>query len=428
MDSVVPSIRSSDYECVLGDPFRYYLTRRLGLVSTLSSSTALSRGSWFHKAAEYDTLYGPLTPSHPLMVSFDACLNARLQELTESCATLGIVGDARRTIVATEKEDAETALAWYCAASRVSISPKYGTFRDYLSQPYWKVLGREIPISIATPPDHRLTMEDLHSTKYLRRRTTMDVLLFDTNTELLWIIDWKSCSEPTEVRLASCPIEYQTLHSIYMLKDLLKTGLPQTVFKLPENVQVGGMIHIAIQKPSLRFGQQDRNFTLDTSPLKSGPRKGQPRNEKVFHGEPSLPNFIARCDDWYQGVGDYLHLLSERSSHPVVNISHTYAHHLDGEAYSDYLARTEFIAHHATRHPHPSNFLKSPSSIAPYGTLSPFAPFYLCHPSQWPEIIQREGFTVRHRDHIPQPHPQALHFPPLQTVPQAEGTPVVSSP
>ena len=44
-----PAIRSSDYETILSCPFQYYLSRRLGLVSALRWSAALSRGSWFHK-------------------------------------------------------------------------------------------------------------------------------------------------------------------------------------------------------------------------------------------------------------------------------------------------------------------------------------------------------------------------------------------
>ena len=43
-----PTLRSSDYESCLSDPFRYYLTRRLGIYPALSWSKALNRGSWFH--------------------------------------------------------------------------------------------------------------------------------------------------------------------------------------------------------------------------------------------------------------------------------------------------------------------------------------------------------------------------------------------
>ena len=432
MEPVVPSIRSSDYECLLGDPFRYFLTRRLGIRPALSSSQALARGSWFHVAAEYDDFHGLYSPSHPGVSRFYTLLDKRVEELTETCARLGIVGDARRTIVATEREDAETALAWYSAASRVVITPTIKTFRDYFSRPFWKVLGREVPASFP----HRY---DFNPALPLARRTTFDLLVQDLNTNLLWVVDWKTCSEPTTVRLASCPIEYQTLHSLYLLEDLLKTGIVSHHFpSVNEDTKVGGMIHVAIQKPSLRFGQQDRDFTLDTSPLKSGPRKGQPRNEKNFHGEPKLANFLARCEDWYQGIGDYTHLQPERNASPTVNISHTYFHKLDEEARSDYLARTEFIGSHAIRDPVPSNFLKSASNIAPYGTLSPYAPFYLCPPSQWPEIMHRDNFTIEHRDLSPQSvlHPTPLIFPSPSTQDQAqiqgespqEGTPLVGGP
>ena len=53
MVAEVPTIRSSDYESCLGNPFGYYLTRRLGLSDALRWSEALSRGSWFHKRFEY---------------------------------------------------------------------------------------------------------------------------------------------------------------------------------------------------------------------------------------------------------------------------------------------------------------------------------------------------------------------------------------
>lgn len=404
-EPVVPDIHSSDYRTALSDPFMYFLTRRLGITRALSSSQALSRGSWFHAIAELDTLQGepghptPLTPSHPTWGKYLSLVADRIQELTETCATLGIVADGRRAILAIEQEDALTALAWYCSASTVEITPKLGTFRRFLSEPFWTVLGREIPIS--SP----LFFQGHKN----RSRTTLDVLTHDKGTNLLWVVDYKSCSESTKVRLASCPIEFQTYHNISLLQDALREGTIHRVFPdLPKDVQVGGMMHIAIQKPSLRFGQQDRNFTLDTSPFKSGPRKGQPRNEKNYFGDPDPANFRLRCDDWYNGRGEYSHLQTERDASPVVNISYTYARKLDDNDWNRYTQRLGLLLTLATQEPDPSLFHMS-EELAPYSTLSPFAPFYLLPPSQWPEVLQQEGFIIRHRHTLIKDHPHALH-------------------
>lgn len=404
-EAVVPDIHSSDYRTALSDPFLYLLTRRLGITKALSSGTALTRGSWFHTIAELDTLTGeapghpdPLTPSHPAWLAFLTKVESRIEELTDTCAKQGIVGDARRTILATEREDALTALAWYCSASTVEITPKLGTFRQFLAKPFWRILGREIPIS------------DPMVYGGNRRRTTLDMLLLDLNTNNLWVLDYKSCSEPTTVRLASCPIEFQTLHSISLLQGSLRSGTLYRVFPdlpPPTELKVGGMMHLAIQKPSLRFGQQDRNFTLDTSPFKSGPRKGQPRNEKNYFGEPDPANFRLRCDDWYHGRGEYSHLQAERDASPVVNISYTYAEKLDADAWQQYTRRCLHVQSLATRLVE-DGWLKG-EEIAPFNTLSPFAPFYLLPPSQWLEVLQNEGLIVQHRHTQLRDHPHALH-------------------
>jgi hypothetical protein len=50
---------------------------------------------------------------------------------------------------------------------------------------------------------------------------------------------------------------------------------------------------------------KDRAFTLQTRLRSSpGPRKGEPRNEKVYVGEPDPHFYEGRCYQWYVGADD----------------------------------------------------------------------------------------------------------------------------
>lgn len=383
----IPPIRSSDYELALADPFRYYLTRRLGIVPAHSWSAALSRGSWLHRFFEYD----PFTDAGAsINFSVQKLLEKRLAELQEINNALGIVGDSNRDLLAREKLDVETSLGWYMAARTVKINDKYGTFPQFLSQPYWRILDRELPISHVplnrsshTPPLNGI----------------LDLLLYNERQNNLWILDLKSCAEPCINRLATCPLEFQTQHYLHILSNLVLSKTWREKYALPDNVTIAGMMHLAIQKPDIKFCQVDRSYRMVPFTPSSGKNKGITREEKEFFGEPVLANYIKRCAQWYTGKGEYLHLEAEREVAPTVNISISpMAKVLDTDGYFEYNSRLTYVEGLATCEAFPARFITSASALRAFGKLSKYAPFAMTLPRLWPEIMEREGFIVAHRE------------------------------
>jgi hypothetical protein len=193
----------------------------------------------------------------------------------------------------------------------------------------------------------------------------------------------------------------QCLHYLRVVHEMLKTGELQEHLGIPPTTTLGGMVHFAVQTPTIEFGTRDRPFTLDTSPLKSGPRKGQPRNEKIFHGEPSLARYIERCSDWYRGAGEYAHLLAERQALPIVDTSRTFfSDDFDSDAWVDYNHATRVFSNYSLlTKPVPNAFPRNPKSmITMGGKIDSYAPFYVRDPSLWPELIRQTPFATHFRD------------------------------
>lgn len=385
-----PSIRSSHWEQVLGDPFKFYLTSRLGIIPALSWSAALSRGGWFHERAAllWDEYQGTL--ANESRTKLERSFSDRMEELGEICAAQGLTNEGRRAVLDRETTDYQCAVGWYEAAAGVKVSPSHGTLGEFLRRDYFTRVGDS---------ELALTYTDRRYPK-CPLVCTLDALLYHQKQNSLWVVDWKTCSESPKVRLATCPLEQQTWQYMWVVRELLREGGLQKQLNLPADVQLGGMIHVAIQKPTISLGQQDRACTVDMTPLLSGPRKGLPRNEKKYTGEPLLENYIKRCSDWYRGEGEYLHLKPLRESDPPVNLSFSYSSLLDKGTESEYHDRLEMIYKYATCHPVPSNFPRSATGIRAYGKLSPYAPFYLTEPAVWPEVMRREGFMIAHRDEV----------------------------
>ena len=383
----VPPIRSSDFELALNDPFRYYLTRRLGIVPAHSWSPALARGSWMHKCFEHDLF----SSDEGLTLKVFNTLDNRINELTETNKSLGIVGDSHRDLLARERLDVETSLGWYHAARSVKISDKHGTFPQFLSQLYWRILARELPISHSSL---------LQPAKVPSSNGILDLLLHDTRHNTLWILDLKSCSEPAVNRLSTCALEFQTQHYLHILSNHINIPLWRRTYDLPDNVRIAGMMHLAIQKPDIKFCNADRNFReFEFIPNKGKKNQGIPRMEKEFFGEPVLANYIKRCQQWYTGTGDYLHLAPERTVSPTVNISFSPIEKvLDQGGLIEYTSRMAFLEKLAMCPAYPANFIRSASALRSFGKLSKYAPFALTPPRLWPEIIEREGFIVAHRE------------------------------
>jgi len=423
------SMRSGDYELCLSNPHLYYLIRRLGLRPALGWSKAMNRGSWFHHLLA-------LFNNPNRFKLYDALQTQRLAELGGTCKALGLSVEKALEITARELKDAAVARAWFEATESVPIKrkgiDKATTFQEWLRDGGWQVVGSEVQIIYMHPdyPGVPIVVQ-------------YDLLLYNPKANALWIVDGKTTSDPCIIRLATTKHEFQTQHYLVTADRHLPTLAK--ALDLPGDVHLAGMIHIAIWKPGIEFGQKDRDYQW----VSEGKRKGivgriirvssptspeRPyraswyatdgdgtgsvssvgtfeecfealheatgkKPEKLYSGEPSLPNFIKRLGQCYRAEGEYLGEKLNREEDPPVNWIYTSATVLQERAWlTEYWDRVQFIHSHATRPPVPSAFHRHISDLRKWGRLSEYAPFFLSEPKDWPEIIKRNNFIIAHRD------------------------------
>jgi hypothetical protein len=394
--AVTPPVRSSDLGLVLTDPFKYYLVRRLGLVPMLSYSEALSVGSWFHTAMQCWPKPGAVSEAKP---RFEEKLNARCTELEAACAVRGIIADSRDRILNREKQDAWTAWAWTEALFQI---PEF--VNSFWSADY-QMLDQEVLIRSSLP-----------GTTGVDGVAQLDAVLLRRPDSTLWIVDYKTTSHDAIQRAQTCPMEFQTWHYLSTLtRALHESGDFLRHWNLPSHVRVGGMLHVCVQKPPIRFGESDRDYRLEPKTLKSGPRKGQTILEKHYVGDPKPENYIRRVKDWVLGRGDYEHLAPERQNpeKAVWCISNTSCQYLEQDhIQSSYRQALDRILECARRTPEPGHFMRTSRGMTAHdGSLSPYAPFYVHDPVVWPSIVEQEGFMVARRDVSPSDSPSDTQAP-----------------
>jgi hypothetical protein len=366
----LPKIRSSDYRLIRSCPRTYYLSRRLGLVKAFQYSQALTRGSWVHLAFAC-ILDDPTDRAMKL----ESAIVARCEELRDMCKQMGVSGEKTREMVAREELDARTSIAWFNAALQVPDGSGKILAQRFAED--WTVVDQEPTIA------------------YGDCLIQPDCLLRDKAGKC-WIVDFKTTGMSTNARLQTCPLEFQTQHYFHTMHEGLQDRLLEIQYCAPE--ELAGVLHIAVRKPSIEFGMKDRPFTLDESPFKSGPRKGEPRNERIYTGEPDPYLYEQRCLDWYMGRGEYSHFEPERLTDPCVAISMTSRELLLAEDLkSEYHDRLSFIRKYTSRTSQPCEF-EIGDPVVQHGTPSPYLPFHLVEPGKWPELILAEGFLQRDRD------------------------------
>ena len=402
INAIVPPLRSSDYGTCLGDPFAYYMARRLGVVPGFKWTKALNRGTWMHLRFQYYHLSASVAKQ-----KLESILLDRIQELRESCGEMGVVGQQQSKIIEREERDMQASLAWYEAAKEIPcIEGK--TFEEFLMAPQWHRLGSEFRLITSVKTDGRA--------RPIQCICQPDLLLYHKGQNSVWIVDLKSTALSPKMRLTSVPLEFQCEHYMFSVNELLKTGQIQKAFNLPSDTKLGGMMHLAIRKPTIDLGMKDRDFTYDMTPLKSGPRKGKPKNLKIYEGEPRFENYLIRCQEWYEAKGEYETKKAEWAEDPPVNISFTAASLIfDKSINQRYRDRIRLVQHYAIVNPYPENFPMS-DKIMSHGKLSTYSPFMLSPVADWPALIQSEGFTLRRRD---DPVPEDIEFD-ILTEPDSE--------
>ena len=168
------------------------------------------------------------------------------------CKQMGVSSDKTREMVAREELDARTSIAWFNAALQVPDGSGKTIGQRFAED--WTVVDQEPTIA------------------YGDCLIQPDCLLRDKAGKV-WIVDFKTTSMSTNARLQTCPLEFQTQHYFHTMNEGLQDRLLEVQYCAPE--ELAGVLHIAVRKPSIEFGMKDRPFTLDESPFKSGPRKGE---------------------------------------------------------------------------------------------------------------------------------------------------------
>lgn len=371
-----PPLRSSDYSTACSDPFLYYLTRRLGLYSFHKPSVALRIGSWFHASLEL-MVSDPATGTSFLEDRLNTTLKGIRSQAKEATspyrAKLGEYLEA-------ETHRFHLGTSYFQAASKYEMyDQRTGdrfTLVDWLHRDYWVVLGIE----------HRF--EWVHPLTKQPSVGLLDILLHNQKTNKLWIFDAKTTSTCASTRLQAVINEFQPHH----YAAFVMANLPELIkaYSLPSDVTFGGVIHWAVQKPTIKFGQKDR-----PREKKIGPRGGV---KYLYSGEPDPLLYINRCVGWLNGEGEYSHLRAEREAKPPIAMSYTPAALFEDDNHEQgYLHRLLYLDEIATRISYPSNFLRG-NNLIRYDSLSDYAPFYVVHPAHWITIIKRDGFIVSHRE------------------------------
>lgn len=382
-----PPLRSSNVVTALTDPFRFYLANRLGIVPIWSWSAALATGTWFHRRGEIFWQTPPTgvqSPEHDHQLA--TLLQTRQEEIRSIGLHLGLSAQKIQDLIDEEVESFDLAsVTFQCCLYKVPLpGHRSPTTLSDLLRTYTFVCAEEV--FQYRPEEWRPYDPPLYAQP--------DAILVDA-ANAIWIIDWKTCTEATTLRLQLCSIEQQTLQYLDVIKNALAAGDP----RLPKNATLGGMIHIACQKPSIRMSGEDRDFTISTKVLKGGPNKGQERTERVFHGEPRFANYVERVTRWMLGIGEYLDKAAERAANPVINTSTIHFRSIDADRWARYNARIEVARQYATCEPFPGNFPDNPNSLRQMGgKLSPYLPFYTEPVSKWPSLIASGGFIITHRD------------------------------
>jgi len=358
-------------------------------VPAIKNSEALSHGSWFHKYMEgWQPNAEPGSPDELDSPFVKACLDHRLTELTDYGKLFGQSPGSIQLMLDDEKKRCLEACVWAQCALDTPISTTGFSIRRYLTQPGLSVVACEPAITVKL------------SGVTTAVRIVPDALLYDSIKKRLFIIDYKTTTKKPSERAQVCPLEFQTrLYSIAIM-EALRTQTLQEEYGLPSDTTYGGMTHICVQKPSIRFSGKDRNTVTIEKTLTRGPDKGVVRLTSKMYGDPVLGNYLKRVRDWYTAEGEYVTEKLERETCPVVNISYTSASYFEQD---HVIAQTyksiDQINHYATMPAEPAFFPQFHDGCWSHQSgLSPYAAFYLSSPIAWPKVMSDNNLIISPRD------------------------------
>jgi hypothetical protein len=127
---------------------------------------------------------------------------------------------------------------------------------------------------------------------------TLDEVVEDTESKLIWIRDYKTSSRDVMFTLTGYQWSLQC-RMYRLLAGAYLQSIPEYVNRAPE-----GFILEILQTPTITMCDKDRSFNLIEHTFKSGPRKGTTEMQKDYFGEPTFENYLQRCKEWYTAQGD----------------------------------------------------------------------------------------------------------------------------
>jgi len=361
-----PAIRSSAYEEARNCEFSFYLKERLGIQPLTKLNEPLLFGSWFHTGMECLLLGYDDIATKTLVTS--RTLESSL-ELKEACRSIpnGLLDGA---IAGVNRIRDRALICQQEAWATQPLPPQYDVID---AEPLLTLEGASLKMRIKSPIVVRL-----------------DGLLYNKDTNTIWILDVKTTKGSTAARIETCPFEFQTWLYRLVVVSLMRSGaLFEAYPRIPKNALFGGMMHYVARRPEIRVKQTDL-------------KKGEAYAEAQYQ---------LRVRNWYRGEGEFLHHKSDFASNPPVLVSMVSwpaSHHPLDDA--EFYFKLTYIDDLCVKPAVPEFFPRASSYIRSFSNfdrdfrtgLSVYAPFYADNSIPlWPQIIQR-GFRIKWRD-LPKP-------------------------
>jgi hypothetical protein len=435
LESVIPTIRSSDESLFFTCPTLYYIVRRLGLTPRLRQSEALTLGSWFHTYMQMSCEQlkpNPQFNDETMRLQLELVYRARERELLDACLASGIVGESQRSVLETEQRIAAMAQVFQRFALDMTLPDRSTTLLALLKN--FRVLEAEPRLLYCSKG---LLLDELAPPKLVAQP---DALLYHEDQRVIWIADWKTCAGSARTRLATCPHEFQTQHYLYITQQLLPLLIAK--YELHPDTKLAGVMHVALQKCPLVFGTKDR-WHYHTAESKRSKRAGNAKpkhggwqlviactetgtqitdiwvkdeddavamlsegvgvkTSREYAGEPSHDRYVARCSTWYRATGEYQNLAVERQPGDIIDISYTH-NYLNQPAmdrgYSlSYFARLHKLVDASYLPYTVGDFPRRADHLRQWGKLNPYFMFYESDFSAWGDVASRLSMTPNHRD------------------------------
>lgn len=417
LESRVPPLRSSDISLANTNPFLYYLIRRLGIHNPLRQSDALDAGTWFHEAAA-------------LIDSPDAVSKAQ-ERLSDKCETIrrtlqsdfNLNPDAAQAFADTHYKSGIYGIGIFAAMLRWRQPPSATGRKRDLSDGVAAYLSRYETISIETPYESPANYDAFGTKTFASAVCRPDRLVRNPSTGAVWIVDYKTTADSPSDRIAYCPLEPATSFYIRLIDSIDSTGSAD----LGPNSYLAGMMHIVIQKPTIRPSRDDCPFHY-TSEGKRTKRYGEAHETKdgkwhisihdtdtgeVF-ADCTLPTHGAALTYLHEATGKqpskvymdetprldaYAHRTEQwwrdNCDEDPIDISYTTKEEVLSEPFrSSYDRLHKNLAHYATCDPDPTNFPMTDEGIK----RSVYRDFFLAHPSQWSRIMSDHNLTQGWRE------------------------------